>query len=133
MEIVVTWTGEGMVYTGAGADAPAITIDGMRQAGPSPMLLLLHAVAACSAIDVVDILEKKRTPITGLTVTAKGQRAEGKAGRPWKEIHLQFVAEGNITLEQVEKAIVLSLEKYCSVALNLKGVTQISHSAQVIS
>lgn len=95
------------------------------------MVLLLYAAASCSAIDVVDILAKKRTPAESLTVTAQGTRAEGKAGRPWKSIHLTFIAKGHPDITQVEKAVVLSLDQYCSVALNLRPTTEITYSIEV--
>lgn len=130
MEISVKWTGNGMEHIASGEDVPAITIDGNRQAGPSPMVLLLYAVAACSAMDVVDILAKKRAPAETLTVTALGTRAEGKAGRPWQQIHITFKSPGADPVH-LQRAADLSIEKYCSVAMNLRPTTEITYSIEV--
>lgn len=126
MDITLDWTQEGMQYAANGGGAPEIRIDGHRETGPSPMQMLLYALAACSAIDVVDILEKRRQALKSLRVRATGIRAEGKAGRPWKKIHLKFEVGGEIEASQTERAILLSLEKYCSVALNLRPTTEIT-------
>ena len=132
MEITLDWTQAGMQYAANGGGAPEMRIDGHRETGPSPMQMLLYAVAACSAIDVVDILEKRRQPLKNLRVRATGIRAEGKAGRPWKQIHLIFEVGGEIEAMQIERAITLSLEKYCSVALNLRPTTDITSEYHLV-
>lgn len=85
-----------------------------------PMLSLLMACGACSGIDVVHILAKQRQALTGLSISIKGQRAEGVTPALWKEVDLQFALQGALDNEKVAKAIELSIEKYCSVLATLR-------------
>ena len=72
--VEVRWEG-GMRYSGGREGGPAVTIDGMAEAGPSPVDMMLVALAGCSAIDVVDYLEKRRTPPDAVRVTVHFSRA----------------------------------------------------------
>lgn len=89
-------------------------IDGDGRAGPSPTLLLLEAVGACSAIDVVDILRKGRQPLQGLRVELSGDRREDPPRR-YTRLRLTFRVRGDVDRRKVERAVALSLERYCSV------------------
>lgn len=93
--------------------------------GMKPSELLLVALAACTAVDVVDILAKKRTPLSGLEIQATGEQ---DADPPWafRQIHLKYVLKGKgLTAKAVEQAIQLSEEKYCSVAATVRGVAEV--------
>jgi putative redox protein len=93
--------------------------------------LLVVALCSCSAYDVVDILQKQREPLAGLTVTAEAEQAPEP---PWQftKIHLHYEATGKgLDPKKVERAIKLSEEKYCSVAATIRGVTEITHSFEV--
>jgi len=93
--------------------------------------LLVIALCSCSAYDVVDILQKQRTELTGLTVTADAEQAPEP---PWAfvRIHLHYVASGHdLDPKKVERAIKLSEEKYCSVAATIRGVTEITHDFEI--
>src|SRR5690606_8183758 len=84
--------------------------------GIKPSELLLIAVAACSAVDIVDILTKKRMPLTHLEISVKGEQDQEP---PWafRSIHLHYkLAGANLTEKAVTQAIQLSEEKYCCVA-----------------
>lgn len=94
--------------------------------GMKPSELVLVALAACTAVDVVDILAKKRTPLAGLEISAS---AEQDSDPPWafRKIHLVYCLKGEgLTPKNVEQAIQLSEEKYCSVAATLRGVAEIT-------
>jgi putative redox protein len=100
--------------------------------GMKPSELLLVALAACTAVDVVDILAKKRTPIAELEIKAN---AEQDAEPPWtfRQIHLQYKVRGEgLTEKNVEQAIQLSEEKYCSVASTLRGVARITTAFEIL-
>ncbi len=94
--------------------------------GVKPSDLLLIAVAACTAVDVVEILNKKRMPLTTLEINVNGEQDQDP---PWtfRKIHLHFCVGGkNLTEKAVEQAITLSEEKYCSVAATLRATAEIS-------
>lgn len=93
--------------------------------------LLVIALCACSAYDVVDILQKQRVQITGLTVTADAEQAP-EPPWPFVRIHLHYAVAGHdLDPNKVARAIKLSEEKYCSVAATIRGVTQITHDFEV--
>jgi putative redox protein len=90
------------------------------------------ALASCTAVDVVDILAKKRTPLSSLEIQASGQQ---DSDPPWafREIHLKYLLKGKgLTEKSVEQAIHLSEEKYCSVAATVRGVAKISVEFEIL-
>jgi putative redox protein len=92
-----------------------ISIDGNGTAGPSPVDTLLSALATCAAIDVVEILAKRRTPVSTLEVDVEGTRAD-TTPRRLTHVLLAFRITGEgIERAQAERAIELSVTKYCSV------------------
>ncbi len=100
--------------------------------GVKPSDLLLIAVAACSAVDVVEILEKKRMPLTHLEITSSGEQDQDP---PWtfRKIHVHYKVGGKgLTVKAVEQAIHLSEEKYCSVIATLRATAQITNDFEII-
>lgn len=99
----------------AETDSGAVTtVDGQGGASPSPMLLLLEAVGSCSAIDVVEILTKGRQPPAGLEVQVLGERRD-EPPRRYTALRLLYTIRGDVERARAERAVSLSLEKYCSV------------------
>jgi putative redox protein len=93
--------------------------------------LLVIALCSCSAYDVVDILQKQKVALTGLTVVADAEQAP-EPPWPFVRIHLHYVVAGrDLDPKKVERAINLSEEKYCSVAATIRGVTEITHDFEV--
>jgi putative redox protein len=90
-----------------------------KPSGPSPVEAALLATAACSASDVVSILRKMRQPLEGLRVEATAERATLDP-RVFVAIHLDYEVRGRVKPEAAERAIRLSLEKYCSVGVMMK-------------
>ena len=87
--------------------------------GPSPMEAVLAALCACTSVDVVSILEKKRTPLRSLVVTAEAEQAPSPP-RVFTRIRLVYRVDGDgLTRKGVEDAVALSKDKYCSVSLML--------------
>jgi putative redox protein len=116
--VEVTWVGEHRFDTGR-PGGPTSRLDGEGITGQSPVDGLLSALAACSAVDVVDILAKRRTPVERLRVEARGERREELPRRIMK-VELRYIVDGaGIDALHVERAIALSHEKYCSVAATL--------------
>jgi len=85
-----------------------------RTPGPSPMELVLIGTGGCSAFDVVHILEKGREAIADCVVELDADRAE-QDPKVFTRIHMHFVVKGHgLSPSKVERAVQLSLEKYCS-------------------
>jgi len=101
--------------------------------GVKPSDLLAMAVAACTAVDVVEILRKKRMKLDSLEISAV---SEQDADPPWtfRKIHVIYRLHGeNLELQAVERAIQLSEEKYCSVAATLRATTEITWEVEITS
>jgi putative redox protein len=94
--------------------------------GPSPMQLVLAAVAGCTAMDVVSILRKSRQPFTRVTVRAEGEQAEDHPRR-YTHVTLVYEVHGEgLDPTAVERAVRLSDERYCSVSASLKEPVTVS-------
>lgn len=96
-------------------------IDGNSKSAPSPVESLLNAIGTCAGSDVVDILEKQRTPLKRLEVDVVGTR---RMEHPRRLIALEVtftVDADGVEVPQAERAIALSIEKYCTVAASLAG------------
>jgi putative redox protein len=101
--------------------------------GVSPSQMLLVALAACSSVDVVEILEKKRATLNLLEVIATGEQDPQP---PWtyRHIHVKYRLGGlNLTSKAVEQAIGLSQEKYCSVSATIRGVAKITTEYEIVA
>jgi putative redox protein len=97
----------------------------------SPTELLLSATAACSAVDVIQILQKKRKTIEGLQVVAEGTRRDENP-KYFTDILLTFkLSSPDTTMEEFAKVVALSVDKYCSVAATIRGVANIRHQCEL--
>jgi putative redox protein len=113
--VVVRWDGEHRFDASRLGSQHRIRIDADAATGPGPVDTLLSALAACTAVDVVDILEKRRTPVQGLTIEVVGDRANAIPARLVR-IVLQYRMRGaGIERVHAERAIELAVTKYCSV------------------
>lgn len=99
--------------------------------GMRPMQVVLTALGGCSVIDVISILKKQKQDLKDIRVTVTGER-ETVAPSPYTEANVHFTLYGKLDREKVEKAVLLSVEKYCSVAESLKPQTKITHSFEII-
>jgi putative redox protein len=88
--------------------------------GVRPMQLLLMGLGGCSGIDILSILKKQRQNVTGFRMRLEGEREAGKDPSLWKDITIVFQLEGQIDPDKAEKAVSLSMEKYCSVSETLR-------------
>ena len=98
----------------ATSGAVSLTMDGKREAGPSPVQAIAFALAGCMGIDVVDVIEKGRLPVKSLRCQMKVFRADGTP-RKIIGVELHFVVSGDVPADRIARAIELSREKYCSV------------------
>ena len=124
--VELAWSGEGLEFAGGMPGVPGINMDGNAKTGPSPMNLLLLSLASCSAIDIVHILERMRQPLEKLTMEVEADREEGEGARKWTRIHMRFFITGDIPQAKAQRAIDLSVEKYCSAYKQLKDSAEIS-------
>ena len=107
-------------------------IDGNRKEGPNPKALLLSAIAACSGIDVVDILEKMRVSFSDLTIDAEAEQTD-EHPRVFKDIWVtNKIKTADENGDKVRKAIDLSLEKYCGVSAMLRKNSQINYKVEIL-
>ena len=113
-----SWRGQ-QRYDVSREGAPPITIDGDRVAGPGPVETLLGALAACSSMDVIEYLAKRRTPAEQLEIVVDGVR-RGTTPRRLLSAKLTFHLRGNgIDVAHATRAIGLAIQTYCSVATSL--------------
>lgn len=128
----VKWIG-GKQFVGIDSTCHSVVLSTADEGvGIKPSELLLIAVASCSAVDVVEILTKKRMPLTFLEISSSGEQDEEA---PWtfRKVHLHFKVSGkNLTEKAVEQAIYLSEEKYCSVAATIRATAEISTDFEIV-
>lgn len=124
------WAGEHRFDTGR-PDGPTARFDGSASSGQNPVDALVSALAACTGIDVVDILGKRRTPPERLVVDGFAER-RAEHPRRVERVRLTFTVEGTgISIDHTERAVALALTKYCSVAASLAPAVVIETSVVV--
>ena len=128
----VQWVGEQkFVATSPSGHALAMDSDRSSNTGPGPMELLLMALGACTATDIVIILEKKRQNLESLDVICSGERATDYP-QVWSKLEILFRLRGKLEESAVERAIQLSEEKYCSVAATLKKSADLTWRYEIL-
>ena len=120
-----------LVFGGKTGDI-RMTLDSASAAGPSPMQLLALALAACMAMDVVHILRKSRQDLRGLKADLTGHRAQQEPRR-FTSIGLHYTITGDIPDEQVQRAIDLSRDKYCSVWHSMRQDIELNVTFEVMT
>ena len=136
MKARVKWI-EGVNFQGESGSGHAVTVDGAPEAGGRnlgfrPMELVLLGAASCTAFDVVTILRKARQPIADCSVEAEAQRAATEP-KVFTKIHLRYVVAGRgLDARQVERAVKLSKEKYCSATLMLAKTAEITYDIAIV-
>jgi putative redox protein len=129
---IVRWIG-GKQFVGTDSTNHSVVISTPDEGiGMKPSELLLVALASCTAVDVVEILAKKRMPLGSLEISVS---SEQDPDPPWtfRKIHIKYRLRGKtLTEKDVAKAIKLSEEKYCSVAATIRATVQISTEFQIL-
>ncbi len=137
MKANIAWQ-EGVSFLGQVGSGHSVLMDGAPEAGgknlgPRPMEMILLGLGGCTAFDVVHILRKGRQAITGCQVEMDAQRAT-EDPKVFTRIHLHFIITGkDLDPRQVERAINLSAEKYCSASIMLKATVDITHDYEIIA
>lgn len=105
---------------------------GGLEGGLSPMQLLLAGIGGCSSVDVLNILKKQRQEVKGFKVEVDGDRQKHGDHTEYDTIDLKFILEGDLDPKKVERAISLSIDKYCSVSKALEKGSEINYSFEII-
>lgn len=127
---------EGITFVAESGSGHAIVVDaspevGGRNLGPRPMELVLMGAGACTAVDVVLILRKARQSVAGCVVELDSERA-GDDPKVFTKIHFHFVVTGNgLAAAQVERAIKLSRDKYCSATAMLAKTAEVTSDFEI--
>ncbi|HPN17920.1 MAG TPA: OsmC family protein [Chitinophagales bacterium] len=103
---------------------------GGEDLGARPMQLVLMALGGCTSMDMLSMLKKMREEVKGYKVTVDAERAT-EHPMVFTKIHIHYSLEGNLKKENVEKAINLSMDKYCSVTHMLNSTATITHSFEI--
>ncbi len=135
MKAKIKWIDK-VAFLGETESGHAVVMGGSPQAGgrnigPRPMEMVLIGTGACSAFDVVHILKKARQPITDCEVLLEAERADTEP-KVFTRIHFHYVVTGlNLNPVQIERAIKLSAEKYCSASAMLAKTATISYDFSI--
>lgn len=132
MQAKVQWVSEEM-FMGTSESGHSILMDanGGNNA-VSPLENILLSLGCCSSVDVVSILEKSRQKVSDCIVEINGTRVE-TVPRLFSDIHLHFIIKGQgVSEKHVERAVALSADKYCSVALMLNKSVNITHDFEIV-
>lgn len=136
MRARVKWV-ENVCFVGESETGHALIMDGApesggRNLGMRPMELLLIGMGGCTAFDVITILKKARQDVTDCYAEIEADRAD-TVPKVFTRIHVHFVVKGrNLVPVQVERAIKLSAEKYCSASLMLGKTAEITHDFEIV-
>jgi putative redox protein len=128
----VKWIGE-QKFSATSPSGHAVAFDSDRESNtaPGPMEMVLMALGACTATDIVIILEKKRQKMQSLEVICSGERA-AEPPTVWVKLDVLFRVHGNVDEGALKHAIELTKEKYCSVAAMLKKTAQITWRHEIL-
>lgn len=136
MKARVKWV-QDATFIGESASGHAVVMDGPpesggRNLGMRPMEMLLLGMGGCTAFDVVYILQRARQPVMDCVVEIEAERAE-EAPKVFTKIHVHFIVTGrDLPEKQVERAVKLSAEKYCSASIMLGKAAEITHDFEVV-
>jgi len=135
LEIKVSWAGNA-AFVGESSMGHKVVMDGPpegggRDLGPRPMEMLLLGTGGCSSYDVISILKKARQNVSACEVVISSERADSEP-KVFTKIHIHFKISGtNLKEKQVERAVSLSAEKYCSASIMLGATAEITHDYEI--
>ncbi len=136
MSVEIFLRNDAFHFEGHGENGALINIDGSKKIGgqdkgPTPMELLLLGAAGCSSIDILIMLRKQRQNIEDFKVTVDYERVPNGEASQFKTITLNFHIQGDVDSKKTQRAIDLSLEKYCSVSLILSHTATIDYTLNI--
>ena len=125
------------MFIGESPSGHAIVMDGSsevggRNMGVRPMEMLLLGMGGCSSFDVVGILKKTRAELLDCVVELEAERADD-IPKVFTRIHAHYIVSGrNLKATDVERAISLSVEKYCSASIMLGKTAELTHDFEIV-
>lgn len=128
---------EGLKFVGVADSGHAVVMDGSPKFGgsdhgPRPMELLLMGLGGCTGMDVAYVLRKKKQNVKGIEISLKGDMAEQDPMR-YTDVKIEYTVKGKgLSEEAVERAIKLSMEKYCPVKATFEGSAKVGWSFKVV-
>lgn len=137
MKINLKRVNNAVLFEATNSRGHAVQIEGGRDFGgtdsaPSPTEYLLMNHAGCTAIDVVELLRKMRQSLRHIEIEADGRRDQDKVPKVFTTIHLHYKLYGHVLPEKADKAISMSVEKYCTVSKMIDRVAQITYSFEIL-
>ncbi|WP_299820290.1 OsmC family protein [uncultured Pontibacter sp.] len=137
MEVNLTRLDQDFHFAATGTSGVAVHMDGAPEIGghnqgARPMEMLLMGLGGCSAIDLIQILKKQRQQIGSIDIKVTADREKVAEHTEFRNINIHFKLGGNLDEEKVHKAIKLSLEKYCSVAMALYKTSSIDYTLELV-
>jgi putative redox protein len=137
MKARVKWV-EDVMFLGESGTGHTVVMDGPEEAGGHgtgmrPMELLLLGMGGCTTFDVIEILKKSRQDVRDCVVEIDGERSE-EVPKVYTNIHVHYKVTGkDVKANFVERAIKMSIEKYCSATLMLAKTATITHDYEIIN
>ena len=131
----VDWSGDN-VFLGSDTSGHTVVYDSAEETarGIGPMRSLLTSLGACTGMDIVAILRKRKQKLKSLKILLSGTRPEHGLPKPWTSIHIKYVLSGDsLDAKFVEEAIRDSTEKFCSVGATLQPTAKITHSYEIVT
>lgn len=138
MKVTLNRVNDDVHFEGIGTSNVAVNIDGAEKiggtdSGARPMELILMAVGSCASMDIVSILKKQKQDLKDLKINVEGERDFDKTPAVFTEINVDFIFYGHLDEKKVERAVSLSMEKYCSVSAMLEQTVRINYSFEIIT
>jgi putative redox protein len=136
MKIKVTREGAPYHFVATGTKGHLVHMDEPPEAGgtgkgASPMQMLIMAMGGCSGIDIVMILEKQRQRVDSFDMEIEAERPPDTVGQPYHKIHAHYVLTGDIDPAKAQRAVKLSVDKYCGVSNTLRASASITATVSV--
>lgn len=123
---------QAMNETGNTVESDANPDIGGNGRGMRPMEMLISSLGSCSAIDVIHILRKQRQPLQDIRIDIEAEREKDKQPALFTHIHLTFTLYGAIAPDKAERAVNLSMEKYCSVSRIVEKTAKITWEWKIV-
>ncbi len=136
MKIYLKRSNDAVLFEASNERGHTVMVEGGHSVGghdtaPYPTEVFMMSQAACTAVDVIELLKKMRQPLQHLEIELDAQRAQDQIPKLFTTIHLHYKLYGNIKPEKAEKAISLSITKYCTVSKMIDHIAKITYSFEI--
>ena len=137
MKVVLQRKNKAVHFEGTNESGLKVNIDGAEEVGGEgkgvrPMELVLFSLGSCSAIDIASILRKMNLQADDIKITIEGERDPDEVPSVFTKINVHYTLVGKLYASKVERAIELSMEKYCSVAKMLRPTVELTYSYEIL-